>query len=171
VIAATNRDLAREVERGNFRRDLYYRLNVINIPLPPLRQRGGDIELYIDHFTRQISAQLGREPCSFTPEALQVLRSYPWPGNVRELKNIVERVLNMTPGPVISAVEVSKHLPSRPEQGALPGEILSMEEVERQAIQRALKAAGGNISCAARLLKISRNTLYNKLKKYQVEVG
>jgi PAS domain S-box-containing protein len=171
VIAATNRELAREVEIGNFRRDLYYRLNVICIPLPPLRRRGTDIELFIDHFTRQISNQLGQEPCSFAPEALQVMRSYPWPGNVRELKNIVERVLNTAPGPVITAAEVTRHLRSQSEQGVLTGELLSMEELERQAIQRALKVAGGNISRAARLLRISRNTLYNKLKKYRLEVG
>ncbi|MFY9416269.1 MAG: sigma 54-interacting transcriptional regulator [bacterium] len=171
VIAATNRDLAQEVERGNFRRDLYYRLNVIYIPLPPLRQRGADIELFIEHFSRQIGAQLGREPYPFASEALQVMRSYPWPGNVRELKNIIERVLNMAPGPVVTGAEVCKHLRSQAEQGGLTGEVLSMEEVERQAIQRALKVAGGNVSRAARLLKISRNTLYNKLKKYQLEAG
>ena len=99
------------------------------------------------------------------------MRSYPWPGNVRELKNIIERVLNMAPGPVVTGAEVCKHLRSQAEQGGLTGEVLSMEEVERQAIQRALKVAGGNVSRAARLLKISRNTLYNKLKKYQLEAG
>lgn len=171
VIAATNRDLAQEVEKGNFRRDLFYRLNVICITLPPLRQRGLDIELFIEHFNYQISKQLGRPPYVFDPEALEVMRSYSWPGNARELKNIVERLLNTAPGPDITAAEVNRLLRSQTYPGNFSGEVLSLEELERQAIKRALKVAGGNISQAARLLKISRNTLYNKLKKYSIEAS
>jgi PAS domain S-box-containing protein len=171
VIAATNKDLAYEVEQGNFRRDLYYRLNVIFIPIPPLRQRGADLDLLVERLTEKISKKLGHEVHSFSPGALQILRSYPWPGNVRELENVIERAVNMARGKEISAAEVLRLLKHQQAASAVFSEPLSIEELEKRAIEQALKAVGGNISLAARLLKISRNTLYNKLKKYQIRAG
>ncbi|HHY92500.1 MAG TPA: sigma 54-interacting transcriptional regulator, partial [Firmicutes bacterium] len=171
VIAATNKDLAREVEEGNFRRDLYYRLNVLFIPVPPLRQRGADLELLVERLTAKISRKLGHEVHHFDPGALQVLRSYSWPGNVRELENVIERAVNMAREKGISAAEVLRLLKHQGAAAVPAAEPLSIEELERQAIHRALQAVNGNISLAARLLKISRNTLYNKLKKYQIRAG
>ncbi|MDK2881863.1 MAG: sigma-54 dependent transcriptional regulator, acetoin dehydrogenase operon transcriptional [Bacillota bacterium] len=171
VIAATNKDLAYEVEQGNFRRDLYYRLNVIFIPIPPLRQRGSDLDLLVERLTEKISRKLGHEVHSFSPGALQILRSYPWPGNVRELENVIERAVNMARGKEISAAEVLRFLKHQQAAGPVFSEPLSIEELEKRAIEQALQAVGGNISLAARLLKISRNTLYNKLKKYHIRAG
>lgn len=171
VIAATNKDLAREVEEGNFRRDLYYRLNVISILIPPLRQRGADLELLVERLTEKISRKLGHEVHVFAPGALQILRSYAWPGNVRELENVIERAVNMARGKEISAAEVLRLLKHQQAGPAAPAEPLAIEELEKQAIRRALQAVDGNISLAARLLKISRNTLYNKLKKYQIKAS
>ncbi len=172
IMAATNKNLAQEVELGNFRRDLYYRLNVLSIIIPPLRERGSDLELLVQHLTRKISRQLGQDVRSFSPGALDILRSYSWPGNVRELENVVERAVNIAQGTEVSTEEIIRLLH---QQQATPTQVaekpLSIEEVEQMAIERALRVAEGNISLAARLLKISRNTLYNKLKKYQISAS
>lgn len=172
IMAATNKNLTQEVELGNFRRDLYYRLNVLSIVVPPLRERGTDLDLLVQHLTRKISRQLGRDVRSFSPGALEVLRSFSWPGNVRQLENVVERAVNITQGTEVDTEEIIRLLH---QQQATPTQLsekpLSMEEVEQIAIKRALKISEGNISLAARLLKISRNTLYNKLKKYQIDAS
>lgn len=167
VITATNKDLAREVEEGNFRRDLYYRLNVICVVVPPLRQRGTDIDLLVERLTKKIARKLGCQACSFSEEALQILRSYSWPGNVRELENVIERAVNLARGSKVGTSEVMRLLKLTEKHTTIP-EPFSIEELERVAIKRALEAVNGNISLAARLLKISRNTLYNKLRKYNI---
>jgi PAS domain S-box-containing protein len=171
IMAATNKNLTQEVELGNFRRDLYYRLNVLSIVVPPLRERGTDLDLLIQHLTKKISRQLGRDVRSFDPGALDILRSYTWPGNVRELENVVERAVNIAQGLEVTVEEIIRLLDQQRNTSPLAEKPLSIEEVEQRAIERALQAANGNISLAARLLKISRNTLYNKLKKYQINVS
>lgn len=171
IIVATNKNLVQEVERGNFRRDLYYRLNVLSIVIPPLRQRGADLELLVQHLTHKISRQLDREVRSFSPGALEILRSFSWPGNVRQLENMVERAVNIAQNSEVTTEEVMRLFDQQQAPASVAEKPLSIEEVEQLAIERALKAADGNISLAARLLKISRNTLYNKLKKYHINTG
>ncbi|MFY9187789.1 MAG: sigma 54-interacting transcriptional regulator [bacterium] len=171
IIVATNKNLVQEVERGNFRRDLYYRLNVLSIVIPPLRQRGADLELLVQHLTHKISRQLDREVRSFSPGALEILRSFSWPGNVRQLENMVERAVNIAQNSEVTTEEVMRLFDQQQAPASVAEKPLSIEEVEQLAIERALKTADGNISLAARLLKISRNTLYNKLKKYHINTG
>jgi PAS domain S-box-containing protein len=171
IIVATNKNLVQEVELGNFRRDLYYRLNVLSIVIPPLRQRGADLELLVQHLTHKINRQLDREVRSFSPGALEILRSFSWPGNVRQLENMVERAVNIAQNSEVTTEEVMRLFDQQQAPASVAEKPLSIEEVEQLAIERALKAADGNISLAARLLKISRNTLYNKLKKYHINTG
>lgn len=168
VIAATNKDLAKLVEEGQFRRDLYYRLNVITIELPPLRCRGADIDLLLRYFVERVANRLGRRPCRFSEEAMHILRSYQWPGNVRELENFVERALSVADGQELGARDVLKHLPGCKGKGATTTNGFRLRDLEKEAISKAVKAAEGNISLAARLLGVSRNTLYNKMKKYSL---
>lgn len=165
IIAATNRDLAREVEAGNFRQDLYYRLNVLSIRMPSLRERKEDIDVLARHFLQTLSAELGVEPPSFGPAELSRLRAYHWPGNVRELKNVIERclLLGSTPEHCLSGVAMTSHLP---QQTAADGDSLRLEEVEKQHILMVLEQQQGNKSAAARLLGVSRKTLERKMKAW-----
>jgi DNA-binding NtrC family response regulator len=169
VIAATHRDLPRLAEQGKFREDLFYRLNIVKITLPPLRDRKEDIPLLLDRFL----SQAGR-PVQFSRELMTVLTSYEWPGNVRELKNCVERMLAMYDEPVLRP----EHLPTilNPQAaGAVhydpraEPEIFPLAEVIRRAIMDALAYTGGDKSEAARLLKIGRTTLFRKLKEYNLD--
>lgn len=173
IIAATNKDLREEIAKGNFRNDLYYRLNVFEIQVPPLRERLGDIELLALDFTEQISRNLGKKIEGIAPEAIDHLEAYSWPGNVRELKNWIERAVNITgeavlaPGdfPIVEqAMEPLDQRPSRPDPGSAAS--LPLGQVERDTILQVLKACGGNMSEAARRLGIGRATLYRKLKKH-----
>lgn len=171
VIAATNKDLKKEVERGNFRPDLYYRLNVISITIPPLREREGDIILLVHYFINKFSAMLKLPPNNLEPQAARALESYWWPGNVRELSNAIERAVNLAQGKTITM----EHLPEPVQAMAKTihpqaGEIMSLERLERKIILEALESAGGNISRCAKVLGIGRNTLYRKLKKYSITV-
>ncbi|MFY9605099.1 MAG: sigma 54-interacting transcriptional regulator [bacterium] len=171
IIAATNRDLSHEVAVGNFRPDLYYRLNVLSITIPPLRDRPTDIELLVPFLAERISRRVGCQVKVFSREAMEILQSYSWPGNIRELENIVERALYIAQGPEITARELAQimeHKRSNTQFGTNP---FSIEEYERRAVQKAITLAKGNISQAARLLKISRSTLYKKLKKYNITPG
>ena len=145
VIAATNRDLERDVQRGTFRQDLYYRLRSICIRIPPLREREEDIPLLIEHFNVIFSRALGTPPRTFTPEAIYILMEYHWPGNVRELKNFVERVITLERGEVITEEMALRHLdlPRRPHVADNPGAIVHLpgmtpEQAERELIYRAL---------------------------------
>ncbi len=165
VIAATNKDLHSLVTKGTFREDLFFRLNVITIDIPPLRERGDDIVLLIYYFTDKFSRELDKPVPKFSDNAIQVLKSYHWPGNVRELQNVINRLVVLTEGDVI---EVSD-LPSLMRFSALRVTDFnrSLEEVELEYISNVLSAVGGNKSHAAEILRIDRKTLRDKLKKIE----
>jgi transcriptional regulator with PAS, ATPase and Fis domain len=185
IIAATNRDLAKEVERGRFRRDLYYRLNVISLRVPPLRERREDIPVLAAHFLARRGSRH-----TLSQEVMQVLLSYDWPGNVRELENGIERMVAMNSGPVLHTADLptalqTSLLASRAEDLALkavacadqrpapgpnsnPLNVVPLAETEKQAILKALHQTAGDRARAAQLLGIGRTTLYRKLKQYQL---
>jgi two-component system response regulator HydG len=167
VVAATNRDLAGLVASGEFRDDLYYRLNVGTVHLPPLRHRLDDLEPLVRHFIIRCNERLGRSVSGVAPQALALLGRHSWPGNVRELANIIERAMVAAAGNVI----LPEHLPpllrtQRPEAPAAVPAALTLEAAERDQILRALDAAGGKRIAAARLLGLSRRTLYRKLDRH-----
>ncbi|HKQ20077.1 MAG TPA: sigma-54 dependent transcriptional regulator [Candidatus Eisenbacteria bacterium] len=166
VIAATNQDLSVQTAGGRFREDLYFRLAVIPIAVPPLRERAEDIPLLVEHFAAQISKETGGRPRKLAPAALDLLRRYPFPGNVRELRNVVERLLIMTPGVVIGPEHVLAVLP----QGAAAADGVTrlsdaVREFERREIEAALLATGGSMTKAAARLGLERSHLYKKMKK------
>ena len=174
VVSATNKDLKKEVEAGRFREDLYYRLHVVPIVLPPLRERGDDVLLLARHFAQTIGERMGREAHSFSPEAEARLLRYPWPGNVRELENAVEQALVFAEGPCIEVDDLPAFLKDPPRgglfsvplgQATLP-EIL--EDLERQLIEQAYEKAKGVKTETARLLGIKPSALYYKLDKYGI---
>jgi DNA-binding NtrC family response regulator len=171
VVAATNRDLEREVREGRFREDLFYRLNVIPIALPPLRERRTDIPLLVDHFLAK-HGEPGRTR-KIAPDALEALVAYAWPGNVRELESVVERTLLLADGDLVRLDDLPPAVRMRTPTlaGGLPIEIpdagLDLDELERSLILRALDKAGGNVTRAARLLGLSRRTLQYRLEKMQ----
>jgi two-component system, NtrC family, response regulator AtoC len=166
VIASTNRDLRDAVGRGVFREDLYYRLQVFDIQLPPLRERTRDIPLLIEAFLHDIGRTIGRPPATVTPEAKDVLMTYSWPGNVRELRNALERAAILCEGESIAPRHLSLHAepiapPSTP--------AADLRVAERQAIEKALRDTAGNKAKAARRLGLSRTQLYVRLRKYDIE--
>jgi DNA-binding NtrC family response regulator len=167
IIAATNRELKAEVAAGRFREDLYYRLNVINVEMPSLRERASDIPLLAMHFLRKYAGENGKSIDRFTDEALARLTGYHWPGNVRELENVVERAVVLSGGVQVSAAELPPHiLPERAASGIhIPGSTLG--EIERYAILKALEATGGSTSRAAEMLGISVRKIQYKLHEYQ----
>jgi two-component system, NtrC family, response regulator HydG len=174
VVSATNRDLAGMVKAGRFREDLYYRLDVVPIALPPLRERPGDVEELGTHFLGRVSQRLGRTVKGFSPEALALLRRHRWPGNVRELENVVEQALVFAEGDVVRPEDLPEGLRGAPPAPALPvpqgdrslTEIL--EELERQLILAAYETARGVKAETARLLRIKPSALYYKLEKYGI---
>lgn len=172
VVAATNRDLTALVAEGRFRQDLYYRLNVVPVELPPLRERSGDIAVLLHHFLDRLAAAHGVAPPSLAPAALRCLKDYHWPGNVRELRNLCERLVILHAGGVVGAealpaeIRAGAGAPPRRLGLSLPDGGLRLEDVERSLIGQALEKAAGNRSKAARLLGISRDTLLYRLKKY-----
>jgi len=177
VIAATNRDLESAIRSGSFRQDLYFRLNVVQIKLPPLRERKSDIPLLVNFFLEKFSEPAsdrpgGRAARTISEDAVTRLMAYDWPGNVRELENAIERAVALGSGPILHAGD----LPSNLQFGSgerLPGndELLPLEELERRAIFRALRETGGDKLAAARLLGIGKTTLYRKLKQYESAPG
>jgi len=167
VIAATNRDLPEAIRAGRFREDLYYRLNVVTLTLPPLRERKEDIAPLIEHFLAQF-ASAGYGPRRFTPEALQVLVDYPWPGNVRELANTIERLLILTPGEVIGVDDLPPSIRSVQVSPGAPGSLADMERVH---IGQVLKDTRGRKAQAARILGIDVKTLNLKIKRYGITLG
>jgi len=198
VVAATNRDLKKEVADGRFREDLYFRLQVIPIEVPPLRARKADIPLLLRHFVERFSREIGRAPARIHPEAERLFVEYAWPGNVRELRNVIERVVLLEsedeilpahlPGEIVrppqvggasgtaSAGAAAGTAPGAPSTGAAevwfaPGRILPLADVEMLAIQHALACERGNKTRAAQLLGISRQTLRTKLKEHGVDEG
>lgn len=167
ILAATNRDLASMVRQGLFREDLYYRLRTVVLTLPPLRDRGSDIDLLARHFVHLLSERFGVRK-RISPEALQVLRSHHWPGNVRELLHVVESAVVVAEGPEI----LPEHLPAQLAMAAASapprpdGQIATLEELEKSHIELALKASQGHRGQAARALGISERNLYRKLRSY-----
>ncbi len=174
IVAATNTNIEEAIEQGRFRRDLYFRLNVIPVKLPPLRERRGDIRLLAQHFLNRFNLQLNREVRGFTSKALKALERYPWPGNVRELENLIERlvVLGRDVKPIsYEDLPLEILLSSNQTTEILPlgdGLLQARDNFEKQYILKALKKAEWNQSEAARILKIHRNTLIQKMKSLQI---
>jgi DNA-binding NtrC family response regulator len=172
LIAATNRDLASEVSSGRFRNDLYYRLNVVRLRMPPLRERLEDLPVLVAEILKPLSKEMGRAIPKVSPRAMKKLASYPWPGNVRELRNVLERALLTLRGDEIRTDDLSiEHAAttaiSSAKSGSLPAEeweIQSLDSVIEQYVAASVKAAGGNMRKAARQLQISPSTLYARLK-------
>lgn len=165
AIAATNKRLETLVEERTFRPDLYYRLNVFAIDIPPLRQRAEDIPLLAEHFMSKLSAQMNRAPQRLSSSALDLLMAYPWPGNVRELENAIERAMLINRSGELTAAD----FPFQTRRGAPALEMTGgqrLEDIERAHIDRVLEEAHWNLSKAARILDIDRTTLYNKIKRY-----
>ena len=167
VISATNRDMKQAVAQGKFREDLYYRLNVVNIELPPLRERIEDIPLLTQHFLKGFALENQKKITGFSPEATDFLLKHDWPGNVRELENSIERAVILARNPVIEVSDLSQ-------QEVVPAGSASsaknLKQVEKKHIQDILAETGGNYTEAARILGISRMTLYNKAKAYRSNV-
>ena len=175
VIAATNKDLQAEIRAARFREDLYFRLNVIPIFVPPLRERQEDIPLLADHFMAEFAREYGRRIKGFDPGARVALQQYPWPGNVRELRNVIERVMIMAPGDAISAGDLGFLDPSgltRPVGEASPAERLTLHEArdrfERELILRTLAEQQNNMSRTAEVLGVERSNLYRKMKAFGI---
>ena len=173
ILAATNRDLEAAVRQESFRKELYFRLNVVSIVLAPLRERKVDIPLLVEHILQRL-AQSQRDSrrrmrWTLTSEALDRLLAYDWPGNVRELENCLERAVTLGSGPLIRPVDLPPNVqsPSPPSPSSFPESVIPLEEMERQAILRTLAGAGGDKLLAARLLGIGKTTLYRKLHKYK----
>ncbi len=185
IIAATNQDLEKAVSEGRFREDLYWRLNVIPICLPPLRERKEDIPLLVSHFVKQISERLGRPPLEFPPEVMDCLLNYNWPGNVRELENLVERLMILVRKRRVDIEDLPEKLRHLSETGdraigKVPQEVMVpadgvdlnrlLEDMERRYILQALQRTGGNRSRAAALLGLNRTTLIEKMKKMGIDI-
>jgi len=170
IVASTNRDLAALMQAGRFREDLYYRLNVVTIRVPPLRERPEDLLPLIAHFMELHGRRLGRHDRELAPEALALMREYGWPGNVRELENAIERALVLSRRTQIAPEDLPDELRTRPMPAVEADGPLSMVEIERQHILRTLAAVGGNKAAAARLLRLDRKTLYRRLQSYGVEL-
>jgi DNA-binding NtrC family response regulator len=171
VIAATNRDLEAAIEEGNFREDLYYRINVIHVPLPPLRARGSDILLLAQHFLTEVAQRLEKAVSGISAQAAELLVAYAWPGNVRELENCMERAVALTRFDQITVEDLpGKIRDYRPSHIVVASDDLSdlvtLDEVERRYVLRVLEAAGGNKSEAARILGLDRKRLYRMLERW-----
>lgn len=166
VIAATNKRLDLEIEQGNFRPDLFYRLNVIPFELPPLRERLEDIPLLVDYFNRKFSLPYGKEPKEFVDEALEDLQNYSWPGNVRELKNTIERVVIMHPIRKVTAADLPPHGKEEPPAASFrfPSFKEATDAYHREFIQKKLSEAEGNVSRAAELMGVDRSHLYRRMR-------
>ncbi|HAQ40418.1 MAG TPA: sigma-54-dependent Fis family transcriptional regulator [Clostridiales bacterium] len=182
IIAATNKDLFEQCQKGVFREDLYYRINVLHVNLPPLRERKGDISELIQHFINKLNIKLDKEILDISPDAMKKIMSYSWPGNIRELENAIERAVNLSSGRIITENDIfienmcnnvndslnKNYLDDKNIDIVSESEIEPLEVIEKRAIERALNISGGNITTTANLLKVTRNTIYNKMKKYNI---
>ena len=176
VLAATNKDLRAEIKAGRFREDLYFRLNVVPISVPPLRERRDDVSRLADHFMAVLAREYGRRPKRVEPDALDALQRYAWPGNVRELRNVVERLMIMVPGDRVTARDLAfLDQSAAPMPAVAHDEAVSMmplhdarDDFERQYILRALAAQQGNISRTADVLGVERSNLYRKMKAFGI---
>ncbi len=171
VVAATNRPLDEAIQDGTLRKDLFYRLNVVSIQLPPLRERASDIPLLVQHFIEVFNERTGKDVCAISSEALEILARHSWPGNVRELENVVERTYALGAGPVITAKDLPPYLASEPvgtgpPETGVPQRPVRLRDLEVETILRVLRETGGNQVQAARLLGVDRKTIHRKLKKY-----
>jgi two-component system response regulator GlrR len=167
IIAATHYDLGQKVAEGTFRQDLYYRLNVITLELPPLQQRREDILLLAEHFCHTFALKNKKPPVRFSPEAAQVLLSAPWPGNVRQLYNVVEQCIVLTNTPLIARNLVERALRYKPDR--LLGLNAAREQFEHDYLIRLLNLTEGNIALAARLSERNRSEFYNLLKRHGLD--
>jgi two-component system, NtrC family, response regulator AtoC len=174
LVAATNADLRKQIEEGTFREDLFYRLNVVEVKLPALRERTGDIPLLCEHFVAKYNKRLGKAVTGIAPEALGLLAAYHWPGNVRELENVMERAVLFTDGPRVLVEHLPAEIADRGTQQAemSGGEVglkeqvrAAMSQLERQLIYKALEQTSGNVTHTARILKLSRKGLQLKMKE------
>jgi two-component system response regulator AtoC len=175
ILAATAKNLAQEVAGGAFRQDLFYRLNVLMIELPPLRRRLSDVPLLCRHFIERCNRRLGRSVQGIAPEAMAVLLRHPWPGNVRELENVIERAAVLAEGEQIQVGDLPPALRCQePPRAAAETDRFSIKagrrRLERRLIAEALKATGGNRTQAARLLEISHPSLLSKMRLYDIEL-
>ena len=169
VIAATNKNLRKAVEEGTFREDLYYRLNVMTLLVPPLRERGEDIDILVAKILTKMSVKLGKEVLKIDPEVRKIFRQYDWPGNIRELENVLECSINMMDGDILTVEYLPTYLTNCKETKMNDqGDIISLSQLECSAIEDAMKKCEGNITQVAKALGIGRNTLYSKLNKYQI---
>ena len=167
VVAATNKNLEEEIEHGNFREDLFYRLNVIPFHVPPLRDRREDIPLLADYFLREFTTAYGRKPKELTPEAYRILHDYHWPGNVRELRNLIERIVILNPQVRVDARHIPLNVTRRPAERPMDrfGSLAEVREaVEREYILKKLEETNGNVTRTAELLGLERSNLYRKMK-------
>jgi transcriptional regulator with PAS, ATPase and Fis domain len=181
VIAASNRDIRAEVTRGAFREDLYYRLNVVEIHIPALRERPGDIVEIAGHYLAQFKKKFGKPHLELSPAAAAMIRDYPWPGNVRELVNVLERAVLLCPDAAVEPEHLPIKMPAASSRSAvvrreagrieleLPPGTVTLDEIERAYIEAMLKRTRGNVSRAAELMAISRGALRNKLARYRIE--
>jgi Nif-specific regulatory protein len=178
LIAATNRDLTVEMAAGRFRNDLFYRLGVFNVHLPPLRERGDDVLLLADFFIRTLAPKMGRSDVTLSRDAVDLLRRHPWPGNIRELQNAIERGLITCEGTLVTAAHLALPLPApqsappaQPEPARPAAGPMALEELERKAIIDALRRTHGHKARAAEILGLTRFQLYSRLKRYHIEVS
>jgi len=177
LVVATNRDLKKEVDEGRFRDDLYYRLNVVHIHLPPLRDRREDIPFLVRHFIEKFNKKLDRAMIGISAGALNMILNYRWPGNIRELENVIERCILFADGEQIEEEDIPEQVAERSttapavvaiDEDASMKDIvkLATAELEKDLIVKALKETGGNVTRAAKRLKISRKSLQNKMKEF-----
>jgi transcriptional regulator with PAS, ATPase and Fis domain len=174
VIAATNRDLEAEVRAGRFREDLYYRVNVFTVEVPPLRERAGDVIVLVEHFICEMSIRFNKTVHGIREDALQLLLAHPWPGNVRELSNCIERAVALTAHEYIEVADLPPNIlrtqkaaasPALPSGGIFPDELVPITELEARYIRHVLGQVAGNKTEAARILGIDRRTLHRKLQR------
>ena len=170
IIAATNKDLRRAVAEGKFREDLFYRLNVIPITLPPLRQRREDLPLLVDSILERLAVEMKKRLDGISSEAMTAIMAHDWPGNVRELRNVLERGAVVAQGPVLQLHDMGMGGAADAKGEAAPrsGPLASLEDMERRHVAAVLAHTGGNVSQSARILGIDRVTLYNKMKRYGI---
>jgi two-component system response regulator HydG len=174
LLATTNRDLETAIEEGRFREDLYFRVNVINVNVPPLRARGGDVLFLAQHFLKTLAADAEKAVTGISPAAAERLARYTWPGNVRELQNCIERAVALTRYDEIVVDDLPETVRHYERSHVLvvgddPSELVPLEEVERRYVVRVMEAVGGNKTLAAQVLGVGRKTLYRKLEHYAAD--
>lgn len=166
LIASTNRDLKKEVQLKSFRTDLYYRLNVVEVKLPPLRERQSDIPLLVTHFIDKFSQRENKHIFSVSSDVMKIFVGYSWPGNLRELENVMERAVVLAKNDVIGVKDIPSDIKKGAEENSYPGILKPLKEVEFESIVKAINAFNGNKSKAAKVLGITRKALYSRLKEY-----